>query len=96
LGAAAVAGAALGAGYYGSGGYGTYYGSGYGAYASDGYDAYASTDYGTSDGDTYLLRGVAISGSDAVAYCAQQFRSYDVDSRTYLAYSGERVSCPQE
>jgi hypothetical protein len=32
--------------------------------------------------------------ADAVAYCAQRFRSYDPASRTYLANSGRRVSCP--
>ncbi len=77
LGAAAVAGAALGSGYYTSGAY----------------DAYASANYGT--GDAYILHGTYISESDAVAYCAQQFRSYDVESRTFVAYSGQRVSCPQ-
>lgn len=86
LGAAAVAGAALGSGYYASGGYD--------AYASgDASAAYASSDVGT--GDAYILRGTYISESDAVAYCAQQFRSYDIASRTFVAYSGERVSCPQ-
>ena len=67
---------------------------GYDAYASgDASAAYASADVGT--GDAYILRGTYISESDAVAYCAQQFRSYDIASRTFLAYSGERVSCPQ-
>ncbi|TMJ03572.1 MAG: BA14K family protein [Alphaproteobacteria bacterium] len=81
---AAVSGTAVGSGYYASGGYG----------ASAGYNAY--TDYGTSGGDTYILHGTEISGSDAAAYCAQQFRSYDAESGTFLAYSGERVSCPQQ
>lgn len=97
LGAAAVAGAAVGAGYYAGGAYGAY-----DAYASGGYDAYASGDanavYVSSDvgtSDAYILHGTYISETDAVAYCAQQFRSYDIASRTYLAYSGERVSCPQ-
>ena len=83
-----AAGAALGAaaaGYAGSGYYGN---SGYGAYASAGYD--------TSGGDTYILRGNYMSEADAVAYCAQRFRSYDAESQTFLAYSGERVSCPQQ
>jgi hypothetical protein len=83
-----AAGAALGAaaaGYAGSGYYGN---SGYGAYASAGYD--------TGGGDTYILRGNYMSEADAVAYCAQRFRSYDAESQTFLAYSGERVSCPQQ
>jgi len=83
---AAVSGTALGSGYYASGGYG----------ASAGYNAYATADYGTGGGDTYILHGTEISGSDAAAYCAQQFRSYDAESGTFLAYSGERVSCPQQ
>jgi len=69
-------------GYYGNGGYGAY-----GAYGS------AADD--TSGGDTYILHGNYISEADAVAYCAQHLRSYDPDSRTFLARSGERVSCPQ-
>ena len=82
-----AAGAALGtaAAYYGGSGY--YDNSGYGAYASAAYDA--------GGDDTYILHGNYMSESDAVAYCAQRFRSYDVESRTFLAYSGERVSCPQ-
>jgi BA14K-like protein len=31
---------------------------------------------------------------DAVAACAQRFRSYDVASQTYLSNSGKRVRCP--
>ena len=65
-----AAGAAVGtAAYYGSGGY--YGGSGY----DSGYGAYASAAYDTADSNTYLLRGSYISESDAVAYCAQTFRS---------------------
>jgi hypothetical protein len=94
LGAAAVAGAAVGAGYYAGGAYDAYASGGYDAYASgDANAAYLSSDVGT--GDAYILHGTYISETDAVAYCAQQFRSYDIASRTYLAYSGERVSCPQ-
>jgi hypothetical protein len=84
--------------YYASGGY--YSGNGAyasGAYASTdniAYDAYASADNGTGD-DTYMLHGAYISGADAVRYCARTFRSYDIGSRTFLAHSGERVSCPQ-
>lgn len=33
-------------------------------------------------------------GSDAVAYCAQRFRSYDPYSGTYLGYDGLRHPCP--
>jgi hypothetical protein len=95
-GAAAVAGAALGtAGYYGAA-YGA--GSDPYAYASGGYyqgdDAYAAgADYG--GGDTYILHGATMSEPEAVQYCAQTFRSYDIGSRTFLSYSGQRVPCPQ-
>jgi hypothetical protein len=56
---------------------------------------YANADYDTSGGDVYIFRGNYISEADAVAYCAQLFRSYDVESRTFLAKDGRRVSCPQ-
>jgi len=101
-----AAGATLGtaAAYYGSGYYDIgYYGSGYYGdsdyYGNSGYDAYASAAasaaYDASGGDIYILHGNYVSEADAVAYCAQHFRSYDVESRTFLSYSGERVSCPQ-
>ena len=32
--------------------------------------------------------------NDAVAYCAQRYRSYDVASGTYLGYDGDRHPCP--
>jgi hypothetical protein len=99
-----AAGAALGtAAYYGSAGFYGDSGYGYGAYASGAYDtsagdsgygAFASGAYDASGADVYLLHGSYISESDALAYCAQQFRSYDVNSRTFLSYSGQRVSCP--
>jgi hypothetical protein len=61
------------------------------AYYGD--NSYASVGYDPSA--VYTLNGAYMSESDAVAYCAQHFRSYDIESRTFLAYSGERVSCPQ-
>ncbi len=84
----AVGTAAAGA-YYGDSGYAS------GGYASGGYASggYASSAYDESGG--YTLNGVYMSEADAVAYCAQRFRSYDIESRTFLAYSGERMSCPQ-
>jgi BA14K-like protein len=99
---AVAAGAAIGAGaYYGAGSYygvsaypgvasSAYYASG--SYSS-GYDAYASADFG--DSDTYMLRGIPISEAEAVRYCARTFRSFDAGSRTFLAFNGERVPCPQ-
>jgi hypothetical protein len=56
-----------------------YYGDGYG------YGYYGDGGYGY---------GYADGTSDAVAYCAQRFRSYDVTTQTYLSNSGRRVSCP--
>jgi len=32
--------------------------------------------------------------NDAVAYCAQRYRSYDPASGTYLGYDGQRHPCP--
>jgi hypothetical protein len=83
-----AAGAALGtaAAYYGGNGY----------YGGSGYGAYASADYGTSGGDIYVLNGTDMSESQAVSYCAAHFRSYDIESQTFMAYSGQRVSCPQQ
>jgi hypothetical protein len=36
----------------------------------------------------------AARADDAVEYCAQRFRSYDVGSGTYLGNDGYRHSCP--
>ncbi len=78
-----------------------YYGAGLGAAAAGAAAAGALGYYGNPYGayamapDTYVLNGNYMSEADAVAYCAQRFHSYDVASRTYLSYSGERVSCPQ-
>ena len=38
--------------------------------------------------------GYPAYGGDAVAYCAQRFRSYDPASGTYLGYDGRRHPCP--
>ena len=43
-------------------------------------------------GPYYRARGY-YSGN-AVAYCLQRFRSYDVGSGTYLGYDGYRHPCP--
>jgi hypothetical protein len=31
---------------------------------------------------------------DAVAYCRQRFKSYDIRTQTYLGYDGQRHPCP--
>jgi hypothetical protein len=36
---------------------------------------------------------VGVSG-DAVSYCMQRFKSYDINSGTYLGYDGLRHACP--
>jgi hypothetical protein len=71
----------LGAAAIGAGfAYSNCYDEGYcGNYYNSGYE------YG---GDSYE------GTSDAVAYCAQRFRSYDMTSQTYVARNGQRVSCP--
>jgi len=77
-----VAGAAIGTlGTY------SYYGPGY--YDPNYYDEPA---YDTG----VVAPGVAVApdGGDDVAYCMQQFRSYDPASGTYLGYDGLRHPCP--
>ena len=72
-----------GPGYYGySSGPGYSYGPGY--YAPGYYD------------DQYYDGAVAVApaGDDAVAYCMQTYRSYDVRSGTYLGNDGFRHPCP--
>ena len=60
--------------------------------------------YGTGAGVLGgLAAGAVIGGAiansqaranDAVAYCAQRYRSYDPASGTYLGYDGNRHPCP--
>ena len=84
-GAAAAVGA-IGAGvaysnYYDNGYYNTGYSdTGYydGGYPNGGYD----TGY------------VTAGGSDAIAACAQRFRTYDIASQTYIGKGGVRRPCP--
>ena len=38
--------------------------------------------------------GAVAPSSDAVAYCARRFKSYDPRSGTYLGYDGQRHPCP--
>ena len=103
--AASTAAAGAAGAYYDDGSYSSngYNDSGYSSaayndsgYSSAAYDdsSYAGGGYEASGG--YTLQGAPMSESDAVAYCAQRFRSYDIASRTFVAYSGERVSCPQQ
>jgi hypothetical protein len=52
--------------------------------------------YGYYGGDDYYGGYAGYSGypDDAVAACAQRFRSYDPASGTYLRRDGRRVPCP--
>ncbi len=62
-------------------GYGLGYGYGYGS------------DYGYYD-DPYYYRTAVYAGNGAVAACARRFRSYDIESQTYVLNNGRRRSCP--
>jgi hypothetical protein len=66
---------------YGYGGYAPYLGVGVGALALS--SAYYGGGY-----DAYAY------DDSGVEYCIQRFRSYDLESRTYLGYDGYRHSCP--
>ena len=46
--------------------------------------------------DDYYYDDVQVAPADgnAVAYCRQRFKSYDVRSGTYLGYDGQRHPCP--
>jgi hypothetical protein len=73
------------------------YGANYGAIvpASPSYRSYANGTFGalgTNRPTTYPVGYAA--APDAIADCARRFRSYDPASQTYLAYNGQRVSCP--
>ena len=81
-------------------GYGPGYGWGWGAAAAGaavGAGLAYSNCYDGSCGGYYNADYYASSSgatSDAVAWCAQRFRSYDMASQTYLAKGGRRVPCP--
>lgn len=76
-----------------------------GYYRSRGY--YGRGYYGRGPGPGAIIGGLAAgaiiggafasqghSWSQAEAYCARRFRSWDPASRTYLGYDGLRHSCP--
>ncbi len=63
-------------------------GSSYGYYGAPGYGYYDDGYY-----DEPVV-AVAPAGGDAVEYCRQTYRSYDVRSGTYLGYDGLRHACP--
>jgi len=61
-----------------------------GAWASGPY--YDDDDYGYYDDGPSVE--VVPGGGDDVAYCQQRYKSYDVNSGTYLGYDGLRHPCP--
>lgn len=72
-----------------------------GAIASQSYGYYGGPSYyasspGYYDQGYYDDSSVAVApgGDDSVAYCQQTYRSYDVQSGTYLGYDGLRHPCP--
>jgi hypothetical protein len=84
----AVAGAVIGGALASS--YAYYGGPGYYSSAYDpGY--YDDTYY---DDSAVVAVAPAPVGDDAVAYCAQTYRSYDPASGTYLGFDGLRHPCP--
>jgi hypothetical protein len=66
----------------------------YGGYASNYADNYADDYYADNYGGGNYRDNYAGEGGDAIASCAQRFRSYDPGSQTYLGYDGIRHSCP--
>jgi BA14K-like protein len=74
-----IGGAIASQSYYGSPGY--YYGDTSAYYDDQYYDDSATV-------------AVAPEGGDDVGYCIQRFRSYDVQSGTYLGNDGLRHPCP--
>jgi len=84
--AGALVGGALAADSYAYYGGPAYYGPGY----DD--DQYYGDQY--YDDSAVVAAGPVPAGDDAVAYCAQTYRSYDPASGTYLGYDGLRHPCP--
>ncbi len=66
-----------------------------GALASQSYGYYAPDYYNDQYYDDGAVAGApAAGGDDAVAYCIQNYSSYDPASGTYLGNDGYRHSCP--
>jgi len=73
------------------------YGASYGAIvpASPSYGSYANGTFGSLGATRATTYAVGYAAApEAIADCARRFRSYDPASQTYLAYNGQRVSCP--
>ena len=60
------------------------------------YGYYGAPGYGYYDDGYYDEPAVAVvpDGGDDVESCRQRYRSYDVRTQTFLAYDGQRYSCP--
>jgi len=64
---------------------------GYGYYGDPyGYAYYDAPNYYADDYTT----GAAVEDDSSVAYCQQRYRSYDINTQTYLGLDGERHPCP--
>jgi hypothetical protein len=84
-----------GRGYYGHGYYGPGWGVGAGLLGGAIVGGMLAAPYYYGPGPYYAEPGyVAPESGDAVAYCMQQFRSYDPNSGTYLGNDGYRHPCP--
>lgn len=59
-----------------------------------GYGVGAGIAAGAIIGGIIASEGARRADSDAVAYCARRFRSYDPQSMTYLGRDGYRHRCP--
>ena len=59
-------------------------------YSSYYYDPYYYDDGYYDDSTVAVVPG----DGDAVAYCRQRFKSYDIRTQTYLGYDGQRHPCP--
>ncbi len=75
-------------------GYGYRGGWRYPGYAFDAAAVGAGLAYASGyDGSSYYDNSYQ-NYDDSAAYCAQRYRSYDVNSGTFLSYDGNRYPCP--
>jgi hypothetical protein len=65
-----------------------------GAYAGYPYGYPYYDDYYYEDYPTVTVAPGVVGGGDDVAYCQRRFRSYDINTGTYLGYDGQRHPCP--
>ena len=78
---------------YGGGYYGNPYYRGYG-YGGAALGLATGAVVGSAIASQPVYAAPAYGGGNAVAYCAQRYKSYDPGSGTFLGYDGLRHSCP--